>query len=523
MNVSTVAQMRSMDKAAIEQYGIPEEILMENAGHAAIRALSDMLAISGRSILILCGTGNNGGDGLVVARLVHALGGFPKLVHMGDPANYGGAAKTNYEIVRKLGLHAQRLKAAAQLEEYMEDADAIVDALLGTGITRAVEGLYADVIKIVNGSGKPVLSIDIASGIHGDTGSALGSVVRANCTVTFGLPKLGNLLYPGYEMCGRLVVSHISFPPQMYDSDSLTVFTNDPVQLPARQISGHKGKFGDALFISGARSYYGAPYFAAMSFMKAGGGYARLAAPGSIVPTIAGKGSEIVFVPQVETPEGSIALANADDLLKLIKRLDFVVLGPGLSLQDETQKLVRTLTEVIDKPLLLDGDGITAVCGSAGLVRQRQAPTILTPHLGEMSRLAGLSVSEIEANRVDVLRQVSASLNAIVVLKGAHSLIGYPDGRVSINLSGNSGMATAGSGDVLTGTIAAMTGIGLPIEAAVRQGVFVHGLAGDLAAETEGQDGMTAQSILEHVGLAVKQCRVDRRALLGRYALPVVV
>ena len=212
-----------------------------------------------------------------------------------------------------------------------------------------------------------------------------------------------------------------------------------------------------------------------------------------------------------------------DDLLKLIDRLDFVVLGPGMSLQNETQELVRRLVGAVERPLLLDGDGITAVCGAEDLVCQRRVPTILTPHMGEMSRLAGLSVGDIEADRVGVVRQMSSRLSAIIVLKGAHSLIGYPDGRVFVNLSGNSGMATAGSGDVLTGTIAAMAGIGLPVEEAVRQGVFLHGLAGDLAAEAEGQDGMTAQSILEHVGTAVKLCRVDRRGLLDRYALPVVV
>ena len=289
MNVSTVAQMRSMDRTAMEEYGISEEILMENAGHAVVHALSDMLPIAGRTILILCGSGNNGGDGLVVVRLIRAVGGFPKLVLLGEAEKYGGAAKTNYGIVRKLGLNAQRLGSAAHLAGYLEEADAIVDAMLGTGITRAVEGLYADVIKLVNRSRKPVLSVDIASGIHGDTGRALGSAVRANCTVTFGLPKLGNLLYPGYEMCGRLLVSHISFPPRLYGSDSATVFTNDPMQLPERKEDGHKGDFGDALFISGARSYYGAPYYASMSYMKAGGGYARLAAPAQSYRQLRGK------------------------------------------------------------------------------------------------------------------------------------------------------------------------------------------------------------------------------------------
>ncbi|GAI80619.1 unnamed protein product, partial [marine sediment metagenome] len=238
--------------------------------------------------------------------------------------------------------------------------------------------------------------------------------------------------------------------------------------------------------------------------------YSRLAAPISVTPFIATKGSEIVFIPQKETDTGSISLKNRDALLELSEKMDMVVIGPGLSLNEETQQLTRELTKKIEKPLLIDGDGITAISKDLDTIKERKWPTILTPHLGEMSRITKMSVSDLDKNKIDVLQSTSKELNSIIVLKGAHSLIGYPDEKVYINMSGNPGMASAGSGDVLTGTIAAMFGLGLPIEDAVRKGVFIHGFSGDLAAEEIGEDGITAQDILDYLPLAVK---IDREGL----------
>jgi len=289
--------------------------------------------------------------------------------------------------------------------------------------------------------------------------------------------------------------------------------------LPLRPATAHKGTMGDVLFIAGAAGYIGAPLFSALSFLKAGGGYARLAAPRSLVPFLAIRGSEIVFHPQEETPEGSIALANREALLTLAERVAMVVVGPGLSLTAETQQLVRELATAIEKPLLIDGDGLTALARTPEILRNRRAPTILTPHAGEMARLSGRSSGEIEADRIGSLR-AAADLGALVVLKGAHSLIGTPEGRVFVNLSGNPGMATAGAGDVLTGTIAAMFTLGLPLAEAVRKGVFIHGLAGDLAAAQLGRDGLTASDILVALPAAMKQDREG--SVADRYGLPVV-
>ena len=513
MKVSRVSEMRTLDRTAIEEFGIAEELLMENAGLAVYSVLLNEFGIRDKRFVIFCGTGNNGGDGLVVARKIHSNGGSAQVLILGDPSKFKGAARVNFDIVSRLPIEVRQLESSEAVRAVRTDVahcDAIVDAIFGTGLTRDVGGRYRDAIELINASRKPVFSVDIPSGVHGDTGKAMGTAVKADHTVTFGLPKIGNLLYPGYELGGRLYVSHISFPPSMYDADSLKVEINHAPQLPPRDEDGHKGDFGQALFIAGASGYYGAPYFAALSFLKAGGGYSRLAAPRSITPFIANKGSEIVFVPQDETRVGSIALQNKRALLELVERMDFVVLGPGLSLEKETQQLARELVREIEKPLLVDGDGITAVCKNLQIIKERKAETVLTPHLGEMSRITQTSAREIDINKVDVLQRTAGELNTIIVLKGAHSLIGYPDGRVFVNMSGNCGMATAGSGDVLTGTIAAMFGLGLSVPDAARKGVFIHGLSGDLAALDKGKDGMTAQDVLDYLPPATK---MDREGL----------
>jgi NAD(P)H-hydrate epimerase len=507
MKVSSVQEMREMDRSAIETFGIVEEILMENAGLAAFQVLSDQVGIGGKCFVVVCGAGNNGGDGLVMARKIHSAGGEARVFILSDPDRYRGAAKTNFDIISRLPIPVQVIQSPGELAEDVRRCDAVVDAIFGTGLARNVEGRFHDVIELINQSRKPVLSLDIPSGVNGDTGQVMGIAVKAHHTVTFGLPKIGNMLYPGYDLCGSLYVTHISFPPCLYESDKLTVEINHPPVIPLREPDGHKGWFGDVLFIAGAAGYLGAPYFSAMAFLKAGGGYSRLAAPQSITPFIAAKGSEMVFHPQKETPGGSIALENKAGLLDLAQKTDMVVMGPGLSLDKETQQLVRELSDQISAPLLLDGDGITALCAAPDIIRRRKAPTILTPHAGEMSRLTGIDVSEIAGDRVNILKETCKDLNAVIVLKGAHSLIAYPDGRVFINMTGNSGMATAGSGDVLTGAVAAMFGLGMTIPDSVRTGVFLHGLSGDIARDEKGPDGITAGDILECLPQAVKRVR----------------
>lgn len=520
MKIASADEMRSMDRYAIGKLGIPEEILMENAGLASVNVLQNKIGLCGKKFVIFCGSGNNGGDGLVVARLIHSAGGCPKVFLLGDSGKFKGAAKTNFGIITRLPVEVVKLDNAAIAKKDLAHCDMIIDAILGTGLDRPAAGLTAEIIALINKSGKKVLSLDISSGVNGNTGEVMGVAVKADYTVTFGLPKIGNMLYPGYELDGELFVSHISFPPSLTGSNDIKVETNDYIALPARPAEAYKGSMGDVLFIAGAANYYGAPYFAAMSFFKSGGGYSRLAAPRSIVPVIAKKGREIVYMPQEETAAGSIALKNKKALLASSAKVDMVVIGPGLSLQEETVKLVQELTEAIKVPLIIDGDGLTAVAQNPGILRSRKAATILTPHLGEMARLTGKSAAEINGNKIQVLRETVEKLKATIILKGAHSLVGTTDGSVYINLSGNAGMATAGSGDVLTGCIAAMYGMGLKPDEAARKGVFLHGYAGDLAAAKAGIDGITAKDIMNCLPQAVKE---DRKSIIdGKYYNPLM-
>lgn len=514
MKISRVSEMRRLDQTAVEAFGIREELLMENAGDAVYSVISSEVGVQGKTFIICCGIGNNGGDGLVIARKIHSNGGRVKVFILGDRAKYKGAARLNLDIVSNLKIEIRDVTSVDAVRMDIVHADAIVDAIFGTGLIREAAGIYRDVIELINASGKTVISADIPSGVSGDSGQVMGVAVQADYTVTFGLPKLGNILFPGHERCGKLYVTHISFPPVLYDADALRVEVNRPKKLPIRDRNAHKGSVGQVLFIAGAAAYFGAPYFSALSFLKAGGGYSRLAAPASVIPFIAAKGSEIVFLPQKETGAGSVAFENKDTLVELAAKMDMVVLGPGLSLNEETQRLVRALAREIHRPMLIDGDGITAVSGDLKALSERKADTILTPHLGEMSRLTGLSVQEIDGNKIDILQRTSKELNAAVVLKGGRSLIGFPDGKVYVNMSGNPGMASAGSGDVLTGTVAAMFGLGLSLRDAVLKGVFIHGFAGDLAAEEKGEDGMTAQDILVHLPIAMK---MDRDGLSDTY------
>ncbi|MBN1653380.1 MAG: NAD(P)H-hydrate dehydratase [Deltaproteobacteria bacterium] len=524
MKVAGVNEMRAMDQSAVKEFGIADLLLMENAGTACAFVLHNEVGIRDKHFVVVCGVGNNGGDGFVIARKILSYGGRVEVFVLGDLDNFKGSAKTNLEILKRLPIDIRSVGSIKALREGISRSAAVVDAIFGTGLAREVGGRHREVIELINGCAKPVLSVDIPSGVNGDTGLVMGVAVKADYTVTFGLPKYGNLLYPGYDLGGKLFVSHISFPPALYDNDSLQVEISGPPVLPRRERDGHKGSFGNALFIAGSANYLGAPYFAALSFLKSGGGYSRLAAPRSITPFIASKGSEIVFIPQPETSSGAIAYASLQPLIALSEKMDIVVVGPGISLEQETQRLTRELARRINKPLLIDGDGITAICGDLSVLENRKAPTVLTPHLGEMSRLTNRGVPELEKTKIEALQNTASKTRSIIVLKGAHSLIGEPEGRISINLSGNAGMATAGSGDVLTGSIAAMFGLGLSIEEAVRAGVFVHGFSGDLAAQKLGEDGISAQDILDHLPLATKMLRenyqqVARQRYRGAYLI----
>ncbi len=518
---------------------------MENAGAASFRALASHPKFDfgpGSRVVVLAGPGNNGGDGLVVARLAHAAGAAVSIYQFGGTERFGSDANTNLGITEQLKIPITRVgqdadKAAdalAQLAVELEGAVA-VDALFGVGLKRDVKGVFNEAIGVVNAADARVLSLDIPSGVHGDTGQVLAAAVRADVTVAYGVAKLGNLIYPGFSLCGELFTTRIGFPPQHDQHLSVEAFTTraetgPTVGIQARDPRGHKGSFGQALFVAGARGYFGAPRLAAMSFLRAGGGYSRLATPESIVSTLSIGSGPVVFLPMPESKSGSISIHAKDAILAAAKSQCAAVVGPGVSVDAGAQELVRELAGSLDSiPLVIDGDGLTSIAVDPGVVSARSAPTILTPHLGEMARLlGGVPVADIQANLTRAARQVAAMYSSVVVVKGPHTLTAAPDGRVRINLSGNSGMGTAGSGDVLCGCIASMLCRDLDAFDAASSGVFLHGMAGDAAAQERGEDGVTADDILDSVSTAMQWYRnpeliPDSADLLDRYAGPGVI
>ncbi|MEM4717664.1 MAG: NAD(P)H-hydrate dehydratase [Desulfurococcaceae archaeon] len=522
MKVLSVDEMRKIDNDAFN-YGLNHLLLMEDAGSAIYSLVQREIGIQGKKFAIIAGVGNNGGDALVAARRIYSTGGLVKVFIIGDPSKYKDPAKTMYDLVVKIGIQVIIIEEAGKLDvlvDSLKESDVTIVGLIGIGLKGEVKGLYRDVIDLVNRYGKVIVSVDIPSGVDGNNGLIRGVAIRSHYTVTMGLPKIGNILYPGGYYCGKLYVSKLSYPPSLLELDEFKTELNTPVEIPERTRWGHKGTFGKLLGVSGAKYYYGAPYYSTYSFLKTGGGYARLAAPESIVPVLASKCSQIVYHPMDETDEGSLAITNLDKIMSIIEErgVDIVILGPGVSLNVETQELIRELTISIDKPVLIDGDGITAISKDPDLLKKRDSPAILTPHLVEYSRLVNTNVDNILDDPVGHLRKTSRELNSYIVLKGARSLISCPDGNVYINMTGNPGMAKAGMGDVLNGAIAGMYGIGLrDLCNATRMGVLVHGLAGDLVAKEIGEDGVTPDNVMEYLSLAVRILRENPGYVISNY------
>ena len=524
--VGTPNDSRELDRMATEM-GIDPLILMENASLAVFRVLRQLYDLNKTNILVLAGVGNNGGDALGLARKLHVEGYNVKVVIIGDPDNYRYPAKVNYNIVKALNMDLTFIRSSQDIpsfSELVEWSDVIVDGMLGVGLNRDVRGVHSEIISIVNMSGKDVISIDIPSGVGGADGKIYGAAIRAKATVVMGILKIGNLIYPGAEYNGKLYISRLSYPSSLLKSINIRQYVNLPIFFPRRREESHKGDYGKLLTIGGAINYYGAPLFSTYAFLKSGGGYARLASIEDVIKVVAQRAPEIVFHPLKPNEDGAISSENLETILDIISRyrIDILIVGPGLSRSGDTLELVRNLLIETDKPVILDGDGLYAVKDAIDIVGRRKGNTIMTPHKMEFSRIFGFDIDYVEDDRVGVLREMASKTNSIIVFKGAHTLIGYPNGDVFINLSGNPGMATAGSGDVLNGVIAASYGMGLRLGDAVKAGVFLHGLAGDIAARELGMDGFTAWDLIMYLPKAVKMFRENHREVINSY-LPEVV
>jgi NAD(P)H-hydrate epimerase len=523
MKIVSVSQASAMDSTAAGEYSLPDWLLMENAAGAACRVIAMNHPIEGTNYLVLCGSGNNGGDGLALARLLYSAGGAPLVILTSPVEKLSGPALANYERLRNFPIEILHLFSEDRLRKELDETDVIIDALLGTGLSREIKGTLGRYIDLINHTEKPVYSIDIPTGINGDTGQLMGKAVKATETISFGALKPGNILYPAYEYNGKISLSRISLPPEIYDSESYNIEIDDFPPLPERKETGHKKSYGNILTISGASHYYGAPFFAASAVLKCGSGFSCLASPASLVPHLSGHLPEAVYLPMEETEQASISLSNLNRLLQEAEKSDGVVIGPGLSNHSRTAELVCSFFRSYKGFAVVDGDALTAVAGKYHLFTDRDIPPVFTPHAGEMARLCASTVEDIQKDPLKTVRDCAARYQAITILKGPHSLIGFPDGRVVINCSGNSGMGTAGSGDILAGMIAGLYGTGMNGEDAVKCAVFLHGAAGDSAAEKLGRDSLTASDILNEIPLAVKLYREKFKEIIEKYSRIVAI
>jgi hydroxyethylthiazole kinase-like uncharacterized protein yjeF len=501
----TSATMRLIDREAIENRGIPSDTLMENAGgNIALRILTDLLPKpDSANVAVFCGKGNNGGDGFVIARHLRKAGVDVDVLFIGPPSELSLDAKRNYDRAAELGIRLREIKAVSDLLVAL-DCDLAVDAIFGTGFSGAPRGIAAEMIEYINDLGTLVVAVDLPSGLNADNGACEGAAVQADYTFTLALPKYGLFLSPGREACGDVEVVPIGIPDDVVDQFNLKIdlATEEWVGsvLPPRKPDGHKGDFGRVLTVAGSIGMTGAAAMAALSSLRAGCGLAKLACPKSTQPVLATKLTEVMTrpIPDVRN-KGVFALRGLGEIRALIKVHDSVILGPGIGRHHETFELMRRLVAKLDRPAIIDADGLNAFEGHTDILRDCKAPLVLTPHPGEFQRLCG-SVpppeQEIEA-RAEAAMQFAADNGVIVVLKGSPTLTAAPDGRCCLNPTGNHGMATGGSGDVLSGIIGTLLAqCHDPYEAAVA-GVFMHGLAGDLAAEDLTPRAMIAGDMID--------------------------
>jgi len=507
----TAEEMQSIDRITIEKYGIAGAILMERAGLAVAQKINELFFQStehrtqntDRKTIVLCGGGNNGGDGLVVARVLHNQGRDVEVYLTANPKDLKGDARIDYYAAKKFGVRIFPIDKFVDRPLPLASCPCIiVDALLGTGLNKDVRPPLSDVIRKVNDLSLPVISIDIPSGISSDTGQIMGCAVRANATVTFGLPKRGHYLYPGAEYTGELYIEDIGFPCKLMESGKTGVSLpeKDDIRklLPERPKYSHKGSYGHVLLIGGSRGKTGAALMAARACLRSGAGLVTIGLPETLVSSFQSRVTEEMILPLPDKGNGTLSYKAVETILKFLrKRANVLAAGPGLSADEEISKLVCQLVKESKVPVVLDADGLNAIVGKTGILKKSAAPVVLTPHTGEMARLLrGAREEEIEADRIDTALSFSKQTKTYLVLKGAPTVIAAPDGNAFINPTGNPGMATAGTGDVLTGMISALLAQKLGPRDASILGVYMHGLAGDIAAQKKGERSLIASDII---------------------------
>ena len=513
MRVLNAAQMREADRQTIEEIGIPSLVLMENAGRQVVSAIENAYdeRLDGR-VAVLCGRGNNGGDGFVVARTLLQRGIDATVFVVGSLRDVGGDARTNLDILGRLGVAAVEVADEQTWELHFSEVSQctlIVDAIVGTGLKSGLTGMMETVVADVNASGIPIVSIDLPSGLSADTPHLVGACMGASMTVTLAALKLPLVLPPGETHAGDVVVADIGIPEDVLDAlegPRVELLSSGDVRdlVAPRAPDSHKGDFGRVTLVAGSRGKTGAAHLAAAGALRSGAGLVTVATPASVLPIVASMAPEYMTEPLPEGPDGRVVAEAVGRVTRL--QHDVIGCGPGLGRGAAVAEFVKGLLDQASVPLVLDADALTVLADDPGrLIGSDDRDVILTSHPGEMARLVGCSPDEVQAHRIDIARDFSTTHHVYVVLKGHRTIIATPDGRVFINPTGNAGMATGGTGDVLTGMVAAWLAQLLDAEAACRLAVFLHGAAGDLAAAQVGQAAMTASDVLAHFGNALDQ------------------
>ena len=524
MKILSAAEMREVDRLTTERYGVPSLVLMENAAANTLQAAETRFGeLAGKRALVICGRGNNGGDGAAIARLLHSKGASVDALLLGRVEDSSGDARTNFEAALAVAANQKsdfRFVEVENAEQFWAEATVyphsiFFDAIFGTGLTRPASGLFEEAIHLLNDhtNSWPVISVDIPSGIGSDSQQLIGPAVKADLTVTFTAPKIGNVLPPAADLCGELFIADIGSPAELVSSSGsrLNLVDRGDIErwLAASRRGPHanKGDVGKVLVVAGSRGKTGAACLTGEAALRAGCGLLTIATPESCQPIVASRViAECMTEPLAETGAGSVAREAAEHILELAAERDVMAIGPGLGSTDKsTRALMRVVTVKRQRPMVIDADGLNCLAPWAvNLLGTRELPLILTPHPGEMARLASKPTAEILKNPVEVARSFASDRGLIVVLKGSPTVIAAPDGQVYVNCTGNAGMATGGTGDVLTGIIASFVAQKLddPLNATIAA-VYLHGLAGDIAASRTGIRAMIASDITAHLGEAL--------------------
>ncbi len=519
MRILNAEQMREADRRAIQEIGIASLVLMENAGRQVVAAIESLYPdLAERRIAIVCGKGNNGGDGFVVARTLQQRGFDVSVFVIGRLTEVKGDARTNLEILGRIGQTVVEVADETAWELHggeITGHDLIIDAIFGTGLSAPLDGFFETVVGDLNDAGVPIVAIDIPSGMSADTSDLIGDAVEAAVTVTLAAPKLPLVLPPAEMTAGEVVIADIGIPSEVIeqlDGPRIELMTRDQMRpiIHPRSPEAHKGDFGRVLVVAGSRGKAGAAVLCAQGAMRSGAGLVTVASPLSCQPTIAAHAAEYMTEGLEETVEGTVHLAAADAVLAI--DADVIVAGPGLGRGEGVTTFVRELVDKYEGPLVLDADALNAFADEpARLVGRDGRDVIITPHPGEMARLVGCTVEDLQADRIGIATDFAKRHRLYVVLKGYRTLIVTPDEKVFVNPTGCPGMATGGTGDVLAGMIGAWLAQLLDAEAACKVAVYLHGAAGELADADNGEVSMTAGDLVDHIGDAILEVTARRR------------